>query len=625
VAWPPALRLALGALLIGLGLAAGCAVNPVTGERELMLVSEEQELALGREAFPTLRWQEGGPLQVDPATQAYLAGITQRLHGVSHRPSLPVEFLLHSASTPNAWAIPGYTGVNRGLLQELETEAQFAFVMGHELGHVAARHSAKRATYALLGGGFLGLTGAAVGAGDGGGLGDLLLGVGAVGTRLLLLRYDRGQELEADRLGVLYMARAGYDPREAVRAHEALNRAIDRHLAALGRRREDPGPLADLFSTHPRHETRVAEIEGLIGTLPPAEVRREGDGRFAERWQAQTQGIRALGPAFTRYDRARLALGQGRMATARQELAEAMRLGDQAQFATLEGAILMSEGRLAEGQQAFARALGRFPEYQPAVHGVGVAEYTLGRDDVAVPYLEASLRLRPGYVPSQYVLGLALARRGQPREAIPYLRAVAEASPRHPQVHGVLAQLYERAGDPRAAYLAWRAQVQVAPDSELGRRGRERARVLAATVVEPYSSASVRVRLDKPLGWTVERERSFRGGGEVTLRREDPVVVLQISSRDEGQPPDLAARLAEESEARLGGRGVRIVRENRGYRLGGRSAIARSVEYGATERLIAVTARGNRLYVVDVVAERDTWRDRDVGSEIRRLLDSLDF
>ena len=124
------------------GFAAGCATNPVTGQSELMLLSEEEELLMGKQAFSELAWQQGGPLRTDPATQAYIAGIVGKLHTVSHRSNLPVDFTLESASEPNAWAIPGHTAMNRGLLQYLENEAQFAFVMGHEMGHVAARHSA---------------------------------------------------------------------------------------------------------------------------------------------------------------------------------------------------------------------------------------------------------------------------------------------------------------------------------------------------------------------------------------------------------------------------------------------------------------------------------------------------
>ena len=370
----------MGAAALG-GLAAGCATNPVTGKSEVMLLSEEEEVQLGKQAFAQLAWQQGGPLQTDAATRAYLEGIVRKLHQVSHRSNLPVDFTLESASEPNAWAIPGHTAMNRGLLQHLENEAQFAFVMGHEMGHVSARHSAARQSRATLGSAGLGILGAAADVAGLGGLGGLAVGAAGAGTQLLLLSYDRGQELQADQLGVLYMARAGYDPNEAVRAHETLNRAIDAHLANLGQKRGDPSAMSQILSTHPRHEERIAEIQAYIKALPPAEVRIEGDGRHAERWLRQTESVRRLAPAYARYDRSLQALSQAAQAAEqkqesvmRQKLAESQReveaaiqLADQAQFFTLQGFLLGVQGRKGEARSAFNRAVALYPGYQPAI------------------------------------------------------------------------------------------------------------------------------------------------------------------------------------------------------------------------------------------------------------------
>jgi predicted Zn-dependent protease len=370
--------------------------------------------------------------------------------------------------------------MNRGLLQALENEAQFAFVMGHELGHVAARHSAARQSRGQLGGLLLGGAGALLGAVDPGtGVSDLVVGVGALGANLLLLSYDRGQELEADRLGALYLARAGYDPREALRAHGVLNRAIDQYLANLGKRRGEPGPLDPLLSTHPRHEARLAELEPYVRTLPPGEARPRGDGRFAERWLRETAGIRALAPAYARYDRARMALGQKALAPAKAELAEALRLGQQAQFWTLDGEIAVRERRYADARTSFARALALYPGYHPALHSIGVAEYAEGRYAAAAQRFDESLRVRPGFTPSQFGLGLSLGQAGRSREAIPPLLVVARRHPDHPAVFGILGQLYERIGDRASAAAAYRAQLRVAPDTPLGRESRRRLQALS--------------------------------------------------------------------------------------------------------------------------------------------------
>ena len=359
-------------------VAAGCATSPVTGKSELMLVSEEEELQLGKQAFAELAWQEGGPLRTDSPTQAYLEGIIHKLHQVSHRSNLPVDFTLESASEPNAWALPGHTAMNRGLLQYLENEAQFAFVMGHEMGHVAARHTAARQSRATLGGVGVGVLGAA---GDVVGLGGLVSGVAGAGTQLLLLSYDRGQELQADQLGVLYMARAGYDPNEAVRAHEVLNQAIDGYLANLGQKRGEDSAMSQIMSTHPRHEVRIAEIQAYLKTLPPSEVRTEGDGKNAERWVQQTESVRRLAPAYAHYDRALQAFSEAikaneqkqgtvvrqKVGEAQREVEAAIQIADQAQFETLQGYLLAVQGRKGDARSAFNRAVNLYPGYQPAI------------------------------------------------------------------------------------------------------------------------------------------------------------------------------------------------------------------------------------------------------------------
>jgi predicted Zn-dependent protease len=274
--------------------------------------------------------------------------------------------------------------MNRGLLQYLENEAQFAFVMGHEMGHVAARHSAQRQSRATVGSAGVGILGVASEVLGLGAVGGLAVGAAGAGTQLILLSYDRGQELQADELGTLYMARAGYDPREAVRSHEVLNRAIDAYLANLGQRRGDPSAMSQILSTHPRHEQRVAELQAYIKTLPPSEVRIEGDGRHADRWLRQTEPVRRLAPAYARYDRSLQAFRQAaraseqkqnavvrqKVAESQREIEAAIQLADQAQFATLQGYLLAVQGRKGEARSAFNRAVALYPGYQPALRAL---------------------------------------------------------------------------------------------------------------------------------------------------------------------------------------------------------------------------------------------------------------
>ncbi|MDA8978789.1 M48 family metalloprotease, partial [bacterium] len=122
--------------------AAGCAVNPVTGEKELSLISERQEISLGENNYGPSRQSQGGDYYLDSELQAYITSVGRRLAAQSDRPDLPYEFVVLNNSVPNAWALPGgKIAINRGLLEYLDDESQLAAVLAHEIVHAAARHS----------------------------------------------------------------------------------------------------------------------------------------------------------------------------------------------------------------------------------------------------------------------------------------------------------------------------------------------------------------------------------------------------------------------------------------------------------------------------------------------------
>jgi len=161
-----------------------CAINPVTGQQELMLISESQEVTMGKEFYPNALWGDvgGGGEFKDERLKAYLKETVLKIHNVSHRPQLPVKFAIQNSSVPNAWAIPGYVVMTRGLLAALDNEAEFAFVMGHEMGHVSARHTAQHMTYGMVQQIGLGVAGIAL---SGKEYADLALSVGAVGKGIM--------------------------------------------------------------------------------------------------------------------------------------------------------------------------------------------------------------------------------------------------------------------------------------------------------------------------------------------------------------------------------------------------------------------------------------------------------
>jgi predicted Zn-dependent protease len=309
-------------LILVLLALAGCAINPVTGKNELMLVSEQEEIQMGKDLFPNALWgaEGGGGEYKDPRLKGYLSGVITNIHHVSHRPNLPVSFTIQNSSVPNAWAIPGYVVITRGLLAGLSNEAEFAFVMGHEMGHVSARHSARQMTYGMLTQLGLGIASIALADTD---YGDTLVGLGAVGSNLMLLKFSRDDELEADGLGVAYMSKLGYDPTGAVSAHQNLQRISNDYVKSLGQEPHERTFFEDLLSTHPRTQVRIEEIEHLIATTPKG--RLTGDGRNAASFQNMIAGLKNTDRVYTEYyDKAVRALKKNNLEEANNLLNKAI-------------------------------------------------------------------------------------------------------------------------------------------------------------------------------------------------------------------------------------------------------------------------------------------------------------
>jgi predicted Zn-dependent protease len=231
-------------LALLLGTLAGCAVNPVTGQRQLVLYTEAQEIALGRDADQDIAASMG--IYEHEELQALISDMGARMAAVSERPDLPWTFRVLDDPTVNAFALPGgYIYMTRGILSHLSSEAEVAGILGHEIGHVTARHGITRVSRAQLT--QLGLGAAMILAPDLQPLGDA---VGA-GVALLFLRNSRSDERQADALGIEYMRSQGYDAREMARVFEML-------AQASGAR--DGDRIPGFLSTHPDPLERRDEI-----------------------------------------------------------------------------------------------------------------------------------------------------------------------------------------------------------------------------------------------------------------------------------------------------------------------------------------------------------------------------
>lgn len=245
------------AVLAVAALAVDCAQNPVTGRQDLVLMSETQEVQIGREEDPKVKQEYG--VYSAPAVQQYVSQVGQRLAKSSHRPSLDYHFTVVDSPEINAFALPGgYVYVTRGILAYLNSEAELAAVLGHEIGHVTARHSVQQITAATV---------ASAGAAIlqiflpelRGQAGDTVLNL--LGN-VLLSGYGREHELEADRLGAEYLARTGYDPQAMIRVIGVLKNQelFDAEVARQEGR--EPRAYHGLFATHPDNDTRLQEVIG---------------------------------------------------------------------------------------------------------------------------------------------------------------------------------------------------------------------------------------------------------------------------------------------------------------------------------------------------------------------------
>ncbi|MFO1468101.1 MAG: M48 family metalloprotease [Steroidobacteraceae bacterium] len=268
-------------LLAGSLLLGSCARNPVTGAHDVTFVSEKGEIEEGRRAHEQVIRIYG--VYEDQALQDYVNGVGQRLAKLSHRPELAFHFTVIDSDEINAFAIPGgYVYITRGIMAYLNSEAELAGVIGHEIGHVTARHSVKQQSQSVLTN-ILGM-GAAIFTGSG-----AVADLANIGGEALLRGYGREMELQADGLGAEYIARAGYDPQAMIWVVGTLKNqeSFERERAkAEGR---DPNIYHGVFATHPDNDTRLqqavlasgkagAQLNGTQGVVDRDDYMKHIDG-----------------------------------------------------------------------------------------------------------------------------------------------------------------------------------------------------------------------------------------------------------------------------------------------------------------------------------------------------------
>jgi predicted Zn-dependent protease len=274
----PRLVLTLLAGLVLCGAPAACTTNSATGRSQFLTMSRDEEIKLGSDSKPELTQEFGGPVP-SPELQAYVTDIGRRLSQQTEadNPSLPWEFTLLDSAVFNAFALPGgKVFITRGLAEGLTNEAQMAAVIGHEIGHVTARHTNERfgqAAATTVGGAILGgLIGAAA-SGDAKGA-AVGAGAGATVGQVAALSFSRDQEIEADRLGMRYMERLRYDPVGAIEVQQILQK-------------HSGGGSFDIFATHPSSETRIRELQRRFEKYYQHTVNNPQYQKFQDRYEQQ--------------------------------------------------------------------------------------------------------------------------------------------------------------------------------------------------------------------------------------------------------------------------------------------------------------------------------------------------
>ena len=409
----------VGLSMVGLLVGAGCAMNPVTGRSGLALYSvpESEEVTMGRKAFPETMQRMWGEYD-DSALHAYVESVGQRLARVSHRPGLPYSFRVVNESSPNAFALPGgQIAITRGLLVDLESEAQLAAVLGHEIGHVTARHfgqAMQRGT--LLN---VGLQAVAI-ASTGSAYSALARQGGQLAATILDSSYSREEERDADRLGVDYMVLAGYNPRGAMELQQYFSKKSGEG---------DPNWLEGMFRTHPFSVERLRDIQGHINSQYAGKLAQpasSADERFAQ----ALAPLRAMRPAFATYD-------QARKREQARELVPAIALYQQAAQQAPEQYLLHNGLGMAhlradhhdQAKAALMRAMELHGEYYETHLGLGVIHLKANELVQAREHLRRSMQLMPT-LGGAFFLAETQERNGEFREAFTLYRQVADADPR---------------------------------------------------------------------------------------------------------------------------------------------------------------------------------------------------
>jgi len=376
------------------GLLLGCAANPVTGKSQLMLMSEEQEVNIDKQQSPHQISSDYGNVQ-DKALNAYIDRTGQNMAKLTHRPQMPYNFHSVNAVYINAYAFPGGTiATTRGILLSLENEAELAALLGHELGHVNARHTAERMSKSQIASTGIGLLTAVVASQDSRYAG-IASSVGMFGAGALLASYSRDNERQADDLGMEYMVQAGYGTDGMIGLMDMLN-SMSKHKISTTQL---------LFSTHPmsseRYKTSVNTASNKYPSARNLPLHRE-------RYMDYTASLRADKPAIIAFQK-----GEGAMAQKKYTEAETyFNKGLKQAPKDYAGLVMMSKCQIAQEKFPEARGFAQeakkvYPQEAQAYFIGGLTNIKTNKYEAALEDFETYEKRLPGNPNTTFFKGLS--------------------------------------------------------------------------------------------------------------------------------------------------------------------------------------------------------------------------
>lgn len=368
----------------------GCAVDPVTGQRRLLLLSEEQEIEIDQSQSPHQFSADYG-IYPDDELGRYVRQIGQQVASRSHRSHMPYNFNVVNANYVNAYTFPaGSMGITRGIMLDMQSEAELAALLGHEAGHVNARHAAERATRGMLAQMAVGATAAVAGDGT---LGSVVSGVGAISATALLARYSRENEREADRLGMDYMVASGANPQGMVDLMGMLRAMNDRQ----------PGSMEVMFSSHPMSDERYANVQRQLNSDYRSETSRATQ---RERYMDNTARLRRRSDTIRALRDAEMAIGRQEYSNANAKLAEARRsTPDDYPAWVITAKAQMMQDQPTQAIESLRRARQIQPEEGQAMYLLGIN--LLSQDDAggALTEFQRYEQVLPGNPNTRFLVG----------------------------------------------------------------------------------------------------------------------------------------------------------------------------------------------------------------------------